>query len=320
MIAYKQFLKILPIIFFLPVLQMLVHGTEKITIGIAPVTADGKVSSKSDAAAAALTSKLGSYSFIALAERSGLKSVMDEIAFNLSGFVDEASAVKAGKLHGVQAMIIADMTGGPLSARVVHVETSRIIAAASGTEYTAVAEKLARCIEIFIARERLKTMRNDSKDITLRFAVEKSSPGTRGITISDRGSMRIGDSIVFTFSADKAGYVTIVDIQPNGDVVLLYPNDFSENNKVTAGKTYRIPSIDDGFDIKVTEPEGTDTLIAFFTTAPVEWLDKKKLSGEGFKTVQESSPLVMTRGFAVVGTGLTQASWESAVIEILVER
>ncbi len=57
-------------------------------------------------------------------------------------------------------------------------------------------------------------------------------------------------------------------------------------------------------------------MVAFFTEKKVDWLDRRKLSGEGFWTVKENEKYNLSRGFKITTTKLKRAEWESKVLEI----
>jgi hypothetical protein len=150
--------------------------------------------------------------------------------------------------------------------------------------------------------------------------VERVTGSNRQRLPDAKGKLRIGEKVIFNFQANEDGFITIVDIQPGGDVVILFPNDFSGTNQIQANKLYSIPSLKDAFDIVVSEPAGMDTVAAFFTRKKVQWLDRKKLEGQGFWTVKKKEKLAMSRGFRVVSTSLGRDEWESRGIEIEVVR
>lgn len=291
-----------------------------LSVGVLPFNAAGKQKADLDALAGELIASLSRYKFIRLVERANMNAIVREIELGQSGLIDEAVAIKAGRLHGVQCLIIGALQGSRINARAVHTETGRIIAAASSGERAIdeLGTRLASGIEVFIARENLRRLRNDSPSISLEFRVEKKGGGG-AITGVRTGRLRIGESVVFHFKANRDGYLTIVDIQPGGDVVILYPNDMSPDNGIIAGREYSIPSSEDSFEITVSEPAGKDTVCAFFTEKKIDWLDRKKLSGEGFWSVKEGERAEMTRGLKVVSTKLKSAEWESITLDIDVE-
>lgn len=277
-------------------------------------------SSKSVSVVSDLTNSMHKYKFIKLIERSRMKKVMNEIELGMSGLVDERTAAKAGKIHGVQVMIIGSINGEKITGRAIHVETQRIISSASvygGAKIENLGEKLASDIEMYLARDNLKKLRNDSPDIDLDVWVERIA-GKRSSRIGpeSNGKVRIGDKIIFHFKSNTDGYLTIVDVQPGGDVVVLFPNEIRPSNKIEAGREYSIPSKDDGFEITVSEPAGKDSVVAFFTKRKVGWLDRKKLTGEGFWTVKKKEKISMTRGFKITATKLKRRDWESLSIDI----
>lgn len=300
----------------------LASQTEYVRVAVTTFLVAGKTTPEAETFQSELSAALGKYAFVKLVEREKLAAIAKELTLGQSGLVDEATAAKAGKIHSAQILVVGSLREGKVNARAVVAETSKVVAVASGSvsENAEIARALARGIETHLARENVKTLRNDSPDIELVFSIEsKGKGGTRGLKINDASknpSYKIGDSVIFKFQSNKKGFVTLVDIQPSGDLVVLYPNDFAKDNAVEAGKEYSIPSKTDGFEITVSEPVGLDTVVAFFSEAKAAWLDPAKLEGEGFKTVRDSERLFAARGLKIVATGLKQNQWESKVIEV----
>jgi len=268
-----------------------------------------------------LSAGMGRYSFISLVERSQLGSLIKEIELSETGLLDEKTIIRAGKVFGLQVIVDGSISkSGSISARAIYSETARVIATgavASKNDLDTLAKMLASGIETYIARENLKKLRNDSPDISLNLWLEKKD-GTKLAAAGQNGSAKIGTSVVFHFSSNMDGYITIVDIQPGGDIVVLYPNDFSGSNEINKNEQYAVPSADDGFEITVSEPAGEDTLVAFFTKKKVDWLDMKKLSGDGFKSIREGEKVMASRGFNVTATSLKKKEWESVEMTLQV--
>jgi hypothetical protein len=296
-------------------------GSSRLRTGVMPfydTAAGNSKSGRSKEVLSSITTGLAEYRFINLMERAETDKLLKEIVLGQSGLIDEKTAAKAGRVHGLQLMITGTISGNRISARVIDIETQKIITAASVGKNSKglLADKLAAGIEVHLAREKLKSLRNESRKIDLEFWVEKPT----GKKIDKKGTAKIGEKVVFNFRSNMNGYLTIVDIQPGGDVVILFPNDMHPSNRVEAGRLYQIPSVDDTFEITVSEPAGADTLVAFFTVKKVKWLDRNKLTGKGFWSVREKEKLALTRGFQVTATGLKKDLWESRVVQINVER
>jgi hypothetical protein len=311
-------------IIIIPMLLLLILADEtvrtqeySITTGVIAFHGGKEAAGKSAAVAAELGEVLARYRFITLVERAKLDSLVKEIELGQSGLVDDAAAAKAGRMRGCKILVTGTIRDSRVTARAIHTETAKVITSGSA-EMSGIGElgkRLASGIESHLARESLRTLRNDSPDIDLEFRAE-GGRGKKLITPRATGSVKIGDPVIFRFKSSMRGYLTIVDVQPGGDVVLLFPNDMSPSNEVRAGIEYSIPGNDDEFEITATEPAGRDTVVAFFTAKKVEWLDMKKLAGTGFRTVREGERAFAARGFAVTATRLRKSEWESAILEI----
>ncbi|MBN8216420.1 MAG: DUF4384 domain-containing protein [Spirochaetes bacterium] len=312
------------IFFALALIAPALAAQDVLRLALAPVAEEGRPGSANEGLTSDLAAQLGRFKFLLLVDRSKTKELLKEVALSESGFVNPATAVKSGEMQGVQALLVATASKTALTARILHIQSSRLIATASVAPGDAekLSAKLASGVETFLARENLKSMRNDNPDIRLEFSVQRRAKGggrLDTITSAKEGKARLGDTLVFSFKSSRDGFITLVDLQPSGDVVVLYPNDLTPDHKVAAGVAYAIPGAKDTFEITVSEPIGRDTVVAFFTEAKVPWLDRVKLEGEGFRTVKESERLLATRGLKITATGLKAAAWKSQVIEIDVE-
>ena len=287
----------------------------KIRVGIMPFYDYNKkntAGSNSKIVLSELSDSFSKYRFINLVERSKMEELVKEIELGQTGLVDENTAARLGKVQGLQVMVVGTINSDRITARAIHMETQKVIKSYSVPDISSIevlGKKIASGIEVFIARENLKSMRNDSPSIDFKFWID----GT-----TDNREVKVGSKVEFKFKSNSDGFLTIVDIQPGGDVVILYPNDLHPSNKISAGMEYTIPSKEDGFEITVSEPAGLDTIVAFFTKTKVEWLDRNKLTGEGFWTVKENEKFALSRGFKITATKLRSADWESKTIEVMV--
>lgn len=84
----------------------------------------------------------------------------------------------------------------------------------------------------------------------------------------NRSSFREGDNLVLTIDLPGDGYLNIVGIDPQDHGIVVFPNSFSRNNRVSAGEM-RIPD-NSGYNLPATPPYGPTLLAAFFTEHPVD--------------------------------------------------
>ncbi|MCK4533639.1 tetratricopeptide repeat protein [bacterium] len=87
--------------------------------------------------ASTLVSKLGNVKKVRLVERSQVRKSLQEINFNMSGVVDEKTAVSAGKILGAKIMVIGEFQKSAdqmrITTRFVDVVTGKIINTAQAT-------------------------------------------------------------------------------------------------------------------------------------------------------------------------------------------
>lgn len=69
-----------------------------------------------------------------------------------------------------------------------------------------------------------------------------------------------GDNIVINFRANRDCFVAIYSVDSRGRVNLLFPADPSEDNYITGGVTYHLPSGNDRYDLVVDGPSGREHL------------------------------------------------------------
>lgn len=307
--------KIISVFIFLTVFSILSAQYSTVRVGVMPFSSVKGNESNHDIVSG-ITGSMSKYKFISLVEQAEIKKITDEIVKGQIGLVDENTAVQAGKIYGIQVMIVGTVDGSTVNGRAVLVETCKIIATASSEILSAdkLGNKLAAGIESYLSRENLKKLRNDSPQINFDFWAIKDNG--KKINANTSGSLKIGTNITFKFRSDISGYCTIVDIQPGGDVVVLFPNESQPDNRIIAGKEYSVPSKDDSFRITISEPAGTDTVVAYFTKNKVDWLNRKSLEGDGFWSVKEGEKYIQSKGIAVTAIKLKASEWESREIEI----
>lgn len=72
------------------------------------------------------------------------------------------------------------------------------------------------------------------------------------------GSFGQGENLVIYFRANRDCYVTIYDLDTKGDINLLYPYDYRDDNFVQGGVVYTIPDYYDDFVLRVNGPPGLE--------------------------------------------------------------
>ncbi|MBC7220788.1 PKD domain-containing protein [Candidatus Bipolaricaulota bacterium] len=93
--------------------------------------------------------------------------------------------------------------------------------------------------------------------------------GDLAVTITtDKPAYAVGETVRITFTINKAAYIYIWDIMPDGNVTQIFPNGYESQNYFPAG-THTIPTPGRGYSFRVQPPLGTEWLQIMATTYPV---------------------------------------------------
>ncbi len=84
--------------------------------------------------------------------------------------------------------------------------------------------------------------------------------------VADKVVYRVGDLASFRVVSDVDCNLTLINVTPAGKAVVLYPNDFEQNNRLAAGKPLLVPGPGAPYQLRFKEA-GMETLVAI---CPVE--------------------------------------------------
>jgi PKD repeat protein len=95
-------------------------------------------------------------------------------------------------------------------------------------------------------------------------------PNASGLTAQiwvDKGAYAIGENIQIHFRVSQDAYVYIYDIDAAGKVSLLFPNYYSQNNRVSAGE-HVLPD-SSAYNLNVVQPTGTEYMQLIASAVPL---------------------------------------------------
>ncbi|OPZ22643.1 MAG: Caspase domain protein [candidate division BRC1 bacterium ADurb.BinA364] len=126
--------------------------------------------------------------------------------------------------------------------------------------------------------------------------------------VSGARLLRKGELIAFRVLSSADGYLTVFNIDCEGGVHQLFPNEYDSDNFIRGGQTIVLPS-PEHFDLEVIEPAGREFVQAIVTSKPlrIPVIDRQSELG-GFRSVsspQEAEELV---GFLHKAIGAKQSS------------
>ncbi|MBU2551053.1 MAG: caspase family protein [Proteobacteria bacterium] len=115
---------------------------------------------------------------------------------------------------------------------------------------------------------------------------------------------QVGDQIVFTCRAPKAGYLNVLNVDPeSNEAAVLFPNRFHPDNRVEAGAAIVIPGPGDGFKLRARPPRRKNLVVVLHTEREVNaFRDGYQIAGQNpFKYFSDKSLFAYKRmrGFSV---------------------
>lgn len=126
------------------------------------------------------------------------------------------------------------------------------------------------------------------------------------------------ESLRIHLTLNQDAYVYIYDIRPDGQVTLLFPNGFAQNNYLTAG-SHTLPATND-YSLVVDEPLGVESLqaIASTTPLPIPELSSQSLDEQAFPVIGEGIQEVKPDVEAMVQESAQPDDWATAWTQFLV--
>lgn len=206
-------------------------------------------------------------------ERRKLDFIMDE--WKLSSFGESGD-------KGAQTLLGAD-----------YIITGSVLSSASGVHYTLKLVSLSNSEIVNITTGRLPPDSGMAASNSFRRPpparpASKTAPNqavSRDGMIrlwSDRQHYRIGGNIVFYFEVREPLYVKLVDVTPDGEKTVLFPNAYQPDGYCRPGIRYQVPPADGGFALQVSPPAGIDRVMALANHTPIAEIATRSMRGIAF--------------------------------------
>jgi hypothetical protein len=132
----------------------------------------------------------------------------------------------------------------------------------------------------------------------------------------DGGIYRRDELLHLFLRADRDCYVRVVYQQVDGTRVEVFPNKYHPDGRLRGGVATRIPSPGDGFELRVTEPFGSELIHVFASTEPFDLVPAKPLALEGPFTRLDASLQALTTTFRGIKVGKAQALRAEATLVV----
>ena len=122
-----------------------------------------------------------------------------------------------------------------------------------------------------------------------KIVAAKPSRSTFDVEIqTDKKNYEINNNIVFQVTSDKNGHLTMLNINPDGNLCILFPNYFHLNSFIRAGEINQIPP-KNKFKFEVRGPSGLERIKAFVTLNKVSLLQMNLSKRKPFKCIKNKT-------------------------------
>jgi Domain of unknown function (DUF4384)/Caspase domain len=143
------------------------------------------------------------------------------------------------------------------------------------------------------------------------------------ITLStEKQSLRPGEELKLSFTADRECYLTLMDIGTSGKILRLWPNDYSgQDNRIDPNTPRNFPGPNDKFKYRIAGPDGVERLVAYATSEKGKILSDKEflqLKGTGFKEYPGGAKDLAIHFQRSAETTSSDTSWGTAQVNVCI--
>jgi len=263
-------------------------------------------------------SKEGKFTVIT---RERMADLQNEGKFQGKDIVEPGTEAKKVQIEGVQGIIrgrfyyqppnltiyaeIAYLDGGEVHKVKVVIPSSEVAARIWPSD----TGKQSRP-EVAIAPQALKESTASIQDIESKVRkVEKNFP-LEIATVDGKRGYAEGETVSFRCRSGHDTYIAVIDHQIDGSEILLFPNAFSSENYIPAGKAIDVPgTVKHGFEIQISPPFGSDVVQVIACTKKEEL---EKITSTFPSATQANPYAVRTRGMKVVAVDEAQKNTSMA--------
>lgn len=232
------------------------------------------------------------------------KTLLNEIRMGQTGLFDESKVATAGKMVGAEKIIFILKKGDSNSIRLVDIETGVVEGAwinfpskdkpsTEPSDYSSLIRKMLEGIAMNRALSDLKE--KDSGKISVSLKLTKNN-------------FKAGEELNFQIESDTSGYLTLIDIQPDGSIVQLLPNKTGMSNEIIAGRPFEFPG-KSPLSLLIGPPFGKDTLRAIVSKKPLMLFKKNELDEGDISSVKSGQTHFSTKGITMKIRTVPEGEW-----------
>ncbi|MFP4380326.1 MAG: caspase family protein [Candidatus Sumerlaeia bacterium] len=273
--------------------------------------------------------------------------MMAELESQLAGMADMISIVPQTENYNHLIVYGAEKKGPVTDYRALLIDRNLQVAfdRSGGSPRSLASDLMGELRRSWIATNlmRIRQPINSAVRLSLEVGDKDTSTevGTRGMMVSHkRARFKVGEKVAFLIRPSHDGYLTLINIDSQGGVAVIYPNSTMRENptgKVRGGEVLRIPSGKEYY-LEIQEPVGKEVIKAFLTPEPltevataVSRFDTAKQAGQTVALMRGLGQAVATRSAGggqnnQMGSGkldfsqFNKENWAEAYLEFTTSR
>ena len=232
--------------------------------------------------------------------------LLKEISLGQTGLLDETKIAKAGKMLGAEKIITISKKENISSIRMTDIESGVVEgvwfgdSSSSEKDLSSNTSLLKKMLEGIAMNRALSELKSIDSSLKVSLKIPKTT-------------FKNGEELTFEVYSEDSGFLTLIDIQPDGSIVQLLPNKTGMSNKINAGQSYIFPDKSRA-KLYITPPFGKDTLRAIVSKEPLQLFKKEDLEGESISTVKMGLGGALSKGISMKFKSVPSGDWGMAEI------
>ena len=232
--------------------------------------------------------------------------LLKEISLGQTGLLDETKIAKAGKMLGAEKIITISKKENISSIRMTDIESGVVEgvwfgdSSSSEKDLSSNTSLLKKMLEGIAMNRALSELKSIDSSLKVSLKIPKTT-------------FKNGEELTFEVYSEDSGFLTLIDIQPDGSIVQLLPNKTGMSNKINAGQSYIFPDKSRA-KLYITPPFGKDTLRAIVSKEPLQLFKKEDLEGESISTVKMGLGGTLSKGISMKFRSVPSGDWGMAEI------
>ena len=232
--------------------------------------------------------------------------LLKEISLGQTGLLDETKIAKAGKMLGAEKIITISKKENISSIRMTDIESGVVEgvwfgeSSSSEKDLSSNTSLLKKMLEGIAMNRALSELKSIDSSLKVSLKIPKTT-------------FKNGEELIFEVYSEDSGFLTLIDIQPDGSIVQLLPNKTGMSNKINAGQSYIFPDKSRA-KLYITPPFGKDTLRAIVSKEPLQLFKKEDLEGESISTVKMGLGGTLSKGISMKFKSVPSGDWGMAEI------